>query len=44
MRINKNEFKNRFNKDFDKIYNLNDHFRNGLIYEDNKHIKLTEKV
>lgn len=36
-------FKKRFNKDFFSVFNLDEHFKNGLIVFQNDRVKLTEK-
>lgn len=41
--IDKNFFKEKFNKDFDKIFNLKAHEKNGLIINDKDFVRLTEK-
>lgn len=43
--INKEEFKKRFNMDLDQLYGqvIRKHIKNGLLEEDNGHIKLSKK-
>lgn len=41
--IDKNFFKEKFNEDFDKIFNLKLHEENGLIINDKDFVRLTEK-
>lgn len=41
--IDKNFFKEKFNADFDKIFNLKVHEENGLIINDKDFVRLTEK-
>ena len=41
--IDKIFFKEKFNEDFDKVFNLKVHEENGLIINENDFVKLTEK-
>ncbi|MDY3946739.1 MAG: radical SAM family heme chaperone HemW [Ezakiella sp.] len=41
--IDRKEFKEKFNIEFDNVFDLSKHLKNGLVYEEKDHIILTEK-